>query len=161
MLDTSQPRATRRGFRPHRLAAVFSALALAFGITAAFTPSASAAMRGPATPNSCIHTVKQLSDVYDSYGNSQGVLELVSSTCNNGWVAEFLSDDNTWKTVTLYVEYAYQYGFSTPITYGYAAYSDFYSNWFHGTSCYYAEVDLVDNRGNDNWVGTANAGPGC
>lgn len=148
-----------RGKRPRRLAAALTAAAASLAIIAGAAPGAQAATRS-ATPNGCVHTVEQYAEVYDSYGNWQGDVELISSTCNNGWVAEFGSNDNTWKSVTVYIEYAYTYGY-LDTTYGYTSYADLYSPWYHGTSCYYAEVDLVDNRGHSNWVGTGNAGPGC
>jgi hypothetical protein len=62
--------------------------------------------------------------------------------------------------VDVYVEYAYVPGY-LHLSYGYRANSWFDSPYYYGASCYYAEVDLVDNRGNQNWVGTSNAGPGC
>jgi hypothetical protein len=145
--------------RPRRLVAALAA-AVSLGALAGTAPAAQASAYA-ATPNGCIHTVEQDSAVYDSYNHYEGDIQLISSTCNNGWVGQFVGNSNTWKTATVYIEYAYTYGYLQSPVYGYTSNATLQSPWYHGTSCYYAEVDLVDNRGDDNWVGTSNAGPGC
>lgn len=94
--------------------------------------------------------------VYDSYGHNEGTVSLHYNACNFDVWGTFLSNNNTWQSVYVYTE---------PTTPGYkeTTYTTWIPNYNFNApsyqltigSCYYAEVGLIDNRGNWNWYGTS------
>jgi hypothetical protein len=128
---------------------IFLGLALTFVATPS-TPLAHAATRianntymGPGT------------NVYDSAGHLEGYLVVEYSTDAPAVWGAFISNNNRWRSITVYIEYTNVYGFLDS-SYGWAANTTFYSPAYYGYNCYYAEIDLYDQNYVDNWYGTGN-----
>ncbi|GHO45722.1 hypothetical protein [Ktedonospora formicarum] len=125
---------------------------LGFALTFVSTPTARAASHSGV----CIERTLASNKVYDSYGHLQGVLILANNTCGDETLAQFQGNTNTWKTIDVYVEYTNKYGYLHN-GYGYSPNIIANSPSYFGYDCYYAEIALVDNKGNWNWYGTSNA----
>lgn len=94
--------------------------------------------------------------INDSYGHNQGILSLHENTCNDTVWATFLSNTNTWKTITVYtvwVEYPDQV-FSQPAYYNqWKANTNFDAGAYpaYTSECYFAALNLTDNRGDTSY----------
>lgn len=126
-----------------------------FGFALTFVPAPSA-HAATLTPNCGVYR-EAWTYVYDSYNHNEGILSVHYNDCNRDIWGTFLSNTNTWKTVTVYIEYSYMPGY-LDFTYGWAPNTNFNSPYYIAgfSTCYYAEVDLVDNRGVNNWYNTGN-----
>lgn len=142
----------RNGLIPRLSLIIVACCFLALGIAFASTPVAHAA---PLKSASCGTAREGFATVYDSYNHDEGVVSLHYNNCNRAIWGTFLSNTNTWRTVYVYTMPTTS-GFKEA-TYGWAPNTNFnapsYTAGF--SSCYYAEVDLVDNRGNNNWYDTS------
>ncbi|GHO54610.1 hypothetical protein [Ktedonobacter robiniae] len=142
---------------------VSSILSLTLAFVPGFsTPKAHAATSTPkahAVAAGCSGGALTGTNVYDSYGHLEGSLGLYWLCSTNGIAASFWSNNNTWQHVYVYVEYTDYPGYLENSA-GYRANSVFWTgSYFDMSKCYYGEVDLVDNRGVNNWVGTASIAP--
>lgn len=97
--------------------------------------------------------------VYDSYGHLEGTIFVYFSSCDNATTGVFSSNYNTWKSVDVYIEYAYVPGYLHK-SYSYISNNMLSSPAYtKANTCYYAGVYLYDNRGERIWVQTANVMP--